>query len=532
MKLSEALKKFKNLKKVPEWRDACIEVYKEDKNYSEVKDLRRYLQSNISNDPDYYYDTLRDLYTLTARDKFEDYMIAMEWDRDEKFYMPRRASLSVMTEMLQKLADDEADIVAVSLPPGVGKSGEGLLFTSFMGGREPLKGSLVSSHKNEFLGGAYQEILREIKSPDYRWNAIFPERSVVSTNAKEMKIAVDQWQRFPTFQFGSINEDLAGLARAKSLLYLDDPIGGLEDALSIRALDKKWQKYAVDLVQRKSGNCKELHIATRWSMHDIIGRLIEIHEGDPRFLVLNIPALNEKGESNFDFAVEDGFSKEKYEKIRQTMPDFMWEALYMGQPIEKEGLVYSMDSLRRYINLPEGQPDAVLAVCDTSLGGGDDTALPVIAVYGNDHYLIDAVVTNALPEISDNLVALALARQKVQKCQFESNSAGGRTADKVSEKLKEMGHYCNITKRYTTGNKETKIIVESDWVKEHVLFPDQRLLKPSDMMSKFIVKLCSYSHMGKNPHDDVPDAMAQYAQFYRQQFGAKAELIDRRYFGF
>lgn len=529
MEIREAANRFRRAGKVREWAECVIDLYGEEKDYDGVKDLRRYLRQNIGDSPEDYMNLLRQSYILTARDKFDDYMIAMEWDRENKFYLPRRASLHNMVGILQDLMDDKADIACISMPPGTGKSGVALFYITLLGGRDPLNGILSSSHKNQFLQGAYQEVLREISSPEYNWGAIFPERKVAVTDAKNLSIGVDKAQRFNTFQFASISAGLAGLARAKQLLYCDDLIEGTEEAFSIERLNTKWSRYAVDLVQRKSGPCKELHIATRWSVHDIIGRLIELHEGDPRFLVLNIPALNEDGTSNFDYGgIRDSFPVERYEEIKETMDSISWGALYMGQPVEREGLVYQREDLRRYIDLPEGDPDAVLAVCDTAEGGGDDTVLPVFAVYGDEHYLIDAVVTNALPEISDALCAQALVRQKVQKCQFESNSAGGRTADKVSELVKKMGGYCNITKRKTTQNKETKIIVESDWVKEYCLFPDDRLIDKKGHIAAFINKLCSYSHMGKNLHDDVPDAISQYAQFYRNMTGRKVELLDRR----
>ena len=532
MDIKGALARFKRAGKVQEWSECVIDLYREEKLLSEVKALRSYLRKNITDDPERYYRLLRDSYILTGRDVFEDYMIAMEWDRDNKFYLPRRVSLHNMVSILQDLTDDKADIACISMPPGTGKSGVGILYCSFLGGRDPLNGILTVSHKNTFLTGAYGETLREISSAEYNWKEIFPERKIAYSNAKEMQIGVDKAQRFNTFQFGSILADLAGQYRAKQLLYCDDLIGGTEEAFSIERLNTKWNRYAVDAVQRKSGPCKELHIATRWSLHDIIGRLIQIHDGDPRFLVLNIPATDdEETYSNFDYGnIRDSFPLSRFLEIKETMDPISYGALYMGRPVEREGLVYQRDELRRYVNLPEGEPDAVLAVCDTAEGGGDDLVLPVFAVYGSDHYLIDAVVSNALPEVTDALCTQVLMRQKVERCQFESNSAGGRTADKVSEKIKNLGGFCHITKKKTTQNKQTKIIVESDWVKENVLFPDDRLIDKSGMVMKLINKLCSYSHMGKNAHDDVPDAMAQYAQFYRGLSGAKVELIQRKNF--
>lgn len=532
MDIREARNRFRSAGKVVEWSECVDEIYREDKDYESVKDLRRHLRLHIGDSPEDYMRILRKSYILTARDKFDDYMIAMEWDRENKFYLPRRASLHNMVGMLQDLTDDKADISCISMPPGVGKSGVGLLYCSFLGGRDPINGMILSSHKTQFLQGAYQEILREINSDEYNWREIFPERKVAITDAKNLSIGVDKAQRFNTFQFVSISAGLAGLARAKQLLYCDDLIEGTEEAFSIERLNTKWNKYAVDLVQRKSGPCKELHIATRWSVHDIIGRLSEMHEGDPRFLELNIPATDDaETMSNFDFGpIRDSFPLERFMQIKATMDPISYGALYMGRPVEREGLVYHREDLRRYVSLPEGEPDLVLAVCDTAEGGGDDTVLPVFAVYGDEHYLIDAVVTTALPEVSDALCANALVRNKVQKCQFESNAAGGRTAEKVDELVKKMGGYCNITKKKTTQNKETKIIVESDWVKEYCLFPDDRLIDKTGMVMSYINKLCSYSHMGKNAHDDVPDAAAQYAQFFRNLSGSKVRLIERNRF--
>ena len=40
--------------------------------------------------------------------------------------------------------------------------------------------------------------------------------------------------------------------------------------------------------------------------------------------------------------------------------------------------------------------------------------------------------------------------------QFESNSAGGKVAEKVQKEVKEAGGIAKITTKYTTQQKETK----------------------------------------------------------------------------
>ena len=526
--LKRAIQRYKRNRSYEGWLDACEAYFFYEKvdGYEEVKELRRALREDLGADPSLFMSRLKRSYVMCARDKFEDFMIAMEWDRKKKFYLPRRRALLPMVEALQDLADDKLDLVCTSMPPGTGKSGTGLFFCSFLGGRNPEEGILLASHNNSWLEGAYDELLREVREEEYNWGEIFKGSRVVATNAKDMKIAIDKNQRFPTFQFGSISADLAGKVRAIQLLYCDDLIGGLEEALSIERLNAKWNKYTGDLLQRTQGDhCKELHIATRWSVHDIIGRLEEQNEGNERARFIKIPALDENGESNFDYPGGDGFSTKRYMEIKEALSDEVtWKALYMNEPIEREGLLYPEEELKTYVTLSD-EPDGVLAVCDPAEGGGDDTVLLVFNVYGDEHYLVGGVCSDALPEVTSSMCAKVLKEYGVTRAQFESNSAGGGFADMVARKLQEAKGKATITKKRTTQNKETKIILQSAWVKANVYFPSEEIRDKT--MKTIMKKLCSYTHKGKNKHDDVPDAFAQYAMFAESMFGRKVQLISR-----
>ena len=120
---------------------------------------------------------------------------------------------------------------------------------------------------------------------------------------------------------------------------------------------------------------------------------------------------------------------------------------------------------------------------------------------------------NAKTEILDERCADILVKHKVKMCRFESNNAGGRTADVVQAKVKERKGITHITKRFTTSNKETKIIVNSPWVKQHVLFKDKTMYEARSDYGKMMNFVVSYSLMGKNKNDDVPDGLAQLALF-------------------
>ena len=461
---------------------------------------------------------------------FESYILYIEWDRepDKKFYQPRRKVLRQVVNALQELADDKLDLLAVSLPPGAGKSTLAIFFLTWLAGKRPNKPKLTGSHSNAFIRGVYDECLRILETNgEYLWHDVFPMVNVSSTNAKDCRIDVDKRQRFETLEFTSIGTGNAGLYRASDLLYCDDLVSGIEVALSKERLDKLWETYTTDLRQRKIGNhCKELHIATRWSVHDVIGRLESQYGNSDRAMFIVIPAMNEDDESNFDYDYGVGFTTRFYREQRDIMDDASWRALYMNEPIEREGLVYHEDELRRYFELP-GEADAIIGVCDTKDKGTDYAFLPVAYVYCNDYYIDDCICDNSLPDVVDVRLAEILLKNKVKMCRFESNSAGRRVAEKIQSDVKSRGGITNITTKFTTANKETKIIVNSAWVKEHCLFKDESMYRKNSDYGRMINMLCSYTIAGKNKHDDVPDGMAMLAEFAQSMSASKVEVFTR-----
>lgn len=467
---------------------------------------------------------------------FDCYMLYTEHDRPfaKQFYMPRRKQLKPVVDGMQALSEHKLELLAVSMPPGTGKTTLALFYLTWLAGKHPEKPILTGSHANSFLSGAYAECLRMMaKDGEYKWGDVFPGLTIIGTNAKDMMIDIGKdkkdGKRFATLEFTSIGAGNAGKVRAEQLLYCDDLVSSIEQALNKEQLDKLWQQYTTDLRQRKIGEAKELHIATRWSLHDVIGRLETMYgeNGRSRFIVT--PALDENDESNFDYPIEAGFSTKFLHDQRDAMDDASWRALYMGQPIEREGLLVSEDELRRYFELPDREPDAIISVCDTKDRGTDYCVMPVAYQYGQDYYIHGVICDNSNPEIVEARLISILMEHKVQMSRFESNSAGGKIAEKVQNEVKARGGRTKITTKWTTAQKETKIIVNSPWWKEHCLFKDNSIIKQDKEYRKFLDFLCSYTMMGRNKNDDVPDAMAQLAE-YAQSFNASQVQVFVRPF--
>lgn len=484
-------------------------------------DLEKYsFQNKVSYEIlDKYYGIL----LLEAQNKVVDSAFQyLEKKRDpkERFYMPRRKQfLKIgLTQALQGMIDDRYDILCVSLVPGAGKTTVEKMFHALVAGWFPRDFSLFYSHSGDITRMYYDGVYDIVtNTEEYTWNEIFPDLSVTSTNAKMEQFNVGKYKSFPSVQCTSVGSKNAGKVRASKFLLVDDMIGGIEEAINPIILDKLWDKYAVDARQRKiqdtdGKNCKEIHIATRWSVHDVIGRIQNMYEGNPRVKVIAVPDVDPvTGESNFDYEFS-GFTKEFFEDQQLLMDDISYRCLYKQEPIEREGLLFPEDKIRRYLNLPHGEPEIVTGQCDTKGKGTDYFVLPVLQKYGEDYYCVDCVCDNTADyEMQYENAANVLTNNKVQECEFERNAGGDRVAMEVNKRVEKKGWICNITDTPTETNKEARIFQCSNWILQHVIFKDQSLYKPNEPYGVMMSLLKRYSVSGKKQLDDVPDVFSNFA---------------------
>jgi len=484
-------------------------------------DLEKYsFQNKVSYEIlDKYYGIL----LLEAQNKVLDSAFQyLEKKREpkERFYMPRRKQfLKIgLTQALQGMIDDKYDILCVSLVPGAGKTTVEKMFHALVAGWFPRDFSLFYSHSGDITRMYYDGVYDIVtNTEEYTWNEIFPDLSVTSTNAKMEQFNVGKYKSFPSVQCTSVGSKNAGKVRASKFLLVDDMIGGIEEAMNPIILDKLWDKYAVDARQRKiqdtdGKNCKEIHIATRWSVHDVIGRIQNMYEGNPRVKVIAVPDVDPvTGESNFEYEFS-GFTKEFFEDQQLLMDDISYRCLYKQEPIEREGLLFPEDKIRRYLNLPHGKPEIVTGQCDTKGKGTDYFVLPVLQKYGEDYYCVDCVCDNTADyEMQYENAANVLTNNKVQECEFERNAGGDRVAMEVNKRVEKKGWICNITDTPTETNKEARIFQCSNWILQHVIFKDQSLYKQNEPYGVMMSLLKRYSVSGKKQLDDVPDVFSNFA---------------------
>ena len=466
----------------------------------------------------------------------------------ERFYEPRRNVFLQhnIIGSLQDLMDDKLDIFALSVPPGCGKSTLEDFFLSLVGGWFPNDFNLSSAHSSILTRSLYDGVLEIINDPvEYTWHEIFRNVEIQGTNAKETTVNLERNGRFKTWTFRSIDGSLTGATRCNRFLTADDLVSGIEEALNKNRLDTLWTKVVNDLRSRRLEGCKEFYIATRWSVHDPIGKLQQLYAGNPRARFIAVPALDENGKSNFLFTV-NGFSEKYFNDAKESMDEISYNCLYQQQPVEREGLLLPPDKLKRfffskedvpdgctdeYIIIPDKDADAIWAVCDTKDKGTDFESLPIAYQYGDKFFFPDVVFDDTTDyDILDSKTADILIRHNPHKIRFESNNVGNRVAHNIQKMITGKCR-AEIETKPTSANKETKILVNSDYIAKHFYFLHPSQYKAKSDYGLFMANVTTYTTRAKVPHDDGIDSLAMMAEYTQNPLGGKATAMQNPLWG-
>lgn len=403
-------------------------------------------------------------------------------------------------------------------------SGIETLFMLWVAGRHPDKSILFATHTNAMAVKIMQDFYNMATDPRRQYSRCFPGIQIEKSseyNWIDFSPKKDP-NNYKTIYFRGIDGSFAGVLEASWLIVVDDLIKNIEEALNPVRLETANQKYGVDITQRRTDDSvKELHIATRWSVNDVMTRLEADNEGNPRAKFIKVPGLNEKGESNFNFPYRP-MTKEHFEKLRRSMDEVSFECIVQQNPIERDGLIFMRDSLSYYEGeLPMGEPDEVVFWADLAFGGGDFLSMPIAYVYGNDAYIHDVVHSNKTKFDTKPLVVDAIIRNKCTRGGGEANNGGDEYMSDIDQRLRERGYRCHIIsqKAPTTKSKlarildaqaEIKAIITDDTgFRLHFLSEHARKGKP--MYEKYMEHLMKFNqgakYIGKQK-DDAADATA------------------------
>lgn len=471
-------------------------------------------------EPQRFFDLYKRSLLFDAPHFLDSYLLCLEIDRkpSERFYQPRRRVLKMVVDALQELVDDKLDELFISMPPRVGKTTLLLFFVTWIIGRNSEMSNLYSAYSDVITKAFYNGVLEIINDPTtYKWHDVFPESKIVSTNSQDETINIDRKKRYPSLTCRSLYGTLNGACDCNGFEISDDLIGGIEEALNKDRLIAAWSKVDNNLLPRAKETAKILWCGTRWSMIDPAGNRMNLLLNDERFKgrrykIINLPALDENDESQFDYDHNVGFSTEYYKQRRASFERnndmASWLAQYMGEPIEREGTLFTPDGFRYYNGvLPEAVPDRIFMAVDPAWGGGDFVASPVCYQYGEDIYVHDVVYDNGDKKITQPLIVRKVIKHSVQAMEFEANKTTEDYKNGVEEKLKEQGYRLNITTRTAQGSngKQQRIFDKAPDIRDRMIFIESG--KRSKEYELFMQNVFAFKMFGKNKNDDAPDSL-------------------------
>ena len=542
---------FQKIKKSPRSFEAYNDVFTicrsmESENHKMAHDtnaeLRRYIVKGLKRchhqDAENFYSLYKKSLLFDAPHIFDAYLLYLEINRkpEERFYQPRRKVLKEVADALQALTDDELDELFISMPPRVGKTSILMFYVTWLIGKNSEASNLYSAYSDTITKAFYAGVLEIINDPvTYLWADVFPEAKIAQTNAADETINIDRKKRYPSLTCRSLYGTLNGACDCNGVLISDDLIGGIEEALNKDRLISAWSKVDNNLLPRAKEKAKILWCGTRWSMIDPAGLRMELLQNDERFKnrrvkYINLSALDENDESQFDYDYGVGFSTEFYQQRRASFERnndmASWLAQYMGQPIEREGALFTPNELR-YFNgeLPYGEPDRIFMAVDPAFGGGDFVASPVCYQYGEDIFVPAVVYDDGDKKITQPLLANTVIRHSVQAMQIEANKSTESYKEGVESLLKKQKYRLNITTKAapTDKAKDQRIFDKAPDIRERMVFLEDG--KRDKAYSLFMQNVFSFKMFAKNKHDDAPDSLAMAIDMTR--FTARVGIFKR-----
>lgn len=432
---------------------------------------------------------------------------------DKDFYT-RRPFLEKVADAFQQIYEGKIKSLSVSMPPRAGKSYITTLFSAwFLGNRN--KESIMRNTCTARLYNKFSYDARAVIRTD-KYKLVFPNAELA-----EDRQDISGWSLKTSKQVayfgGGVGGTIIGFG-ASGLAITDDLYKSIDDALSENTNDtvQRWKDSAHD--SRCEKDCPKIDIGTRWSMNDVIGTNSEKGNYD---LSVVVPALTSEGVS----FCEDVKSTEEYIKIKNDIPEEIWDSEYMQQPAELKGVLFQQKDLKRFFKadlMEENEekvmvnriPEGVLAYIDVADEGDDSFAMPVGKLFNNKIFITDILFNNANIDVTLPQSIEMIKRVDANYVRVESNNQGSIVIKMMREELDGE----KILPVHNSANKHTRVLLTYAFIKKHFYFLDKSEIEFNSDYYKFMKELFKYMKNGSSAHDDAPDSLSGLAVFCKSFF--------------
>lgn len=251
-------------------------------------------------------------------------------------------------------------VLFIQSPPQHGKSWSVTDFIAWISGLDNMLRVIYATFSDKLGTRCNLAQQRAIDSEKYK--KIFPNIKLSSKRGEAVRTTnhlefLDKDGNANGGQFRNTTTGGSVTGESLDVGIIDDAVKGREQANSITWSQKIWEWFTDDFMTRFSNKAGLLVIMTRWTTHDIIGRLVKKYkELGKKFKVVNYAAIatkdevhRDKGEALFPALKSLEFLKDK----KAIMAEPSWESLYQGAPTITGGNIIKDDWWKWWKVLPQ-----------------------------------------------------------------------------------------------------------------------------------------------------------------------------------
>ena len=444
------------------------------------------------------------------------------------------------------ILDHEYQNLLKQCPTGYGKSKSDCVIISFCFGynSDDDVGKWVGN--KTLVKPTTQAIVKMLRSK--KFGKVFPQFGKYDGSMKMFKNCAETDGTFTltestkAMSFGCFNKetDTNGLRFNKQ--FFDD-ITQAVDRENTKSHKKDWERYKSEWSKRQYDTYSVLRWATGTSYHreDFLSRLIKewsngqnliklsdkklLKYGWSKFVEFNqkknsvfirVPKLADLdlGEDKCYCTFPQKYSKEEaLAELHGSMnAKRRFMAMEQQKPLPPETQAFDYAFLQQYETLSEEIKNGfceTIVVIDPNRRGGDNYAGLIFKKPNSEdkYYLVDCYYKKVGSKYAVPGICERASFHKAHEIIFEKNTCDAYQMKKAlqEELIKHNWNEAHIGDFYSTLNKEEKISMYRDDVRDKIVFPRQGMYYEDSDMGRAMADITNYSFEGKNGNDDSID---------------------------
>lgn len=412
----------------------------------------------------------------------------------------------LLLSRLEAVERGEVTRLMVLMPPGSAKSTyASTLFPAWYMARHPTHAVIAASHTAELA----ERFGRRV-------------RNIVAEHSETLGIALSPDNqaagRWETTQQGEYFA--AGIlgpitGRRADLVIIDDPVKSRVEADSETVSERVWEWWKSDLSTRLKPGARVVLIMTRWSEHDLGGRLLDdMRAGGDEWEVLRLPMEAEFGDPLGRVIGEPLWPEWFTDGMRRTAKRDArtWSALYQQSPAPETGSYFLKDWLHPVASMPPRESMKIYGGSDYAVtsDGGDYTVHAVVGVDSDGKlWLLDIWRGQAASDVWVEAFCDLVRQWKPIGWAEEQGQIRAGIGPFLTKRQRERSAYVARHDFPTRGDKA----VRAQSIRGRMAVDGLRIPEGAEWRTDFENELMSFP-VGK--HDDQVDAL-----------GLVGQLLDR-----